>query len=151
MSISLFPIDLGLTRNFQKRSKSGKSDVVVELAGGQKVVLDDSVVENRRAVVGDGLLVRLQQRLELLQLGMLDQPVQVHLLEDVVGRQLLAPLVLVESGKHTASLLACDQVQGTQMDFISLTLEGLQRKVGLEQTSENGLNVKQIRGMVAVG
>ena len=69
-------------------------------------MLDDRVVEDGRPVRGERLLVRVEPRLEVLQLRPLDEPVEVHLLEDAKVGQPLAPLVLVEDGQHSAPLLA---------------------------------------------
>lgn len=53
----------------------------------------------------------LHERFELVQLGAADDPVQVHLLEYGVRRQLLAALVLEQSGQHARALLPCNTRQ----------------------------------------
>ena len=77
-----------ITGNFQESAEALEGDVVVQLARGEEVVLHDGVVEDGGAVGGDGLLVGLEQRLELDQVRALDQPVQVHLFQNGVGGQL---------------------------------------------------------------
>ncbi len=57
-------------------------------------------------VGGRGLLVRLEERVELDELAAADDAVEVHLLQDGVGLQLLAALVLEQGGQHAAALLA---------------------------------------------
>lgn len=49
----------------------------------------------------------LHERLELVQLGAADDAVQVHLLQDGVGGQLLAALVLEQGCQHSGALLSC--------------------------------------------
>lgn len=58
-------------------------------------------------VVGGGLLVGLQHVLKLCELVVADDPVKVHLLQDVVARQLLATLVLEQRSQHPGALLPC--------------------------------------------
>ena len=85
----IFPnINFLLTGNFEEGAESLKGDVVVELARGEEVVLDDGVVEDGGAVGSERLLVTLEEALELGQLGALDQPVEVHLLQNVERRKL---------------------------------------------------------------
>lgn len=45
---------------------------------------------------------------KLLQLVPSDNSIEVHLLQNTVGGQLLTALVLKESGQHTGTLLACN-------------------------------------------
>lgn len=56
-------------------------------------------------VCSSGLLVGHQHGGKLLQLVAPDDAVQVHLLQDAVGGQLLAPLVLEQRGQHPRPLL----------------------------------------------
>ena len=45
--------------------------------------------------------------LEILQIAAADNPVEVHLFEDVERRQLLTSLVLEQRGQHARPLLTC--------------------------------------------
>lgn len=53
-----------------------------------------------------GFLVRHQHGCKLLQLVASDDTVQVHLLQDAIGGQLLTALILEEGGQHSGTLLA---------------------------------------------
>ena len=46
----------------------------------------------------------LQQSFKFCELGALDQPVKIHLLQDVEAGELLAPLVLVQSRQHPGNV-----------------------------------------------
>lgn len=69
-------------------------------------MLEDSPVQDRGAIHNGRLLVGLQQRFELLQLGPADDALQVHLLQNGIGGQVLATFVLEECGQHARTLLS---------------------------------------------
>ena len=88
-------------------------------------MLDDSMFQDRGTISSDCLLVglgrgsyiirmskkatlvfhdHLQQSFKFCELGALDQPVKIHLLQDVEAGELLAPLVLVQSRQHPGNV-----------------------------------------------
>ena len=88
-------------------------------------MLDDSMFQDRGTISSDCLLVglargsyiirmstkatlvfhdHLQQSFEFCELGALDQPVKIHLLQDVEAGELLAPLILVQSRQHPGNV-----------------------------------------------
>ena len=89
-----------LWRNLQQQSKTFKSNVVIKFGGCQKIVFNDGMFQDRHPIRHDRLLMGLEQGLKLGQLRPLDQPVQVHLLQDVEAGQVGRPLVLVQVGQH---------------------------------------------------
>ena len=46
----------------------------------------------------------LQQSFKFCELGALDQPVKIHLLQDVEAGELLAPLIFVQSRQHPGNV-----------------------------------------------
>ena len=75
-------------------------------------MLDDGVLQDGHPVRHDRLLVDLQEGLELGELRPLDEPVQVHLLQDVEAGQALDPLVFIKRGQHPGPLLAGSSQDG---------------------------------------
>lgn len=69
--------------------------------------IGNSTLVSELTIGGGGLLVGLQHVLEFCELVVADNPVQVHLLQDVVARQLLATLILEQCSQHPGALLAC--------------------------------------------
>lgn len=94
--------------NFEQSAQLLERYVVVKFTRGQEIVLDDGAVENRRteAIGRASFLVRLQQSLELLELGSSNYTVEIHFLEDRVSWQLLTSLVLEKRRQHATSLLS---------------------------------------------
>ena len=95
-----------LRRDLAKCTEFFEPYVVVELAGSKQIVLNDGASDERRAVRGGCLLLRRQNGLELLDLIGANDAIEVHLLEYVVGGQLLASLVFEQSGEEARALLA---------------------------------------------
>ena len=67
-----------------------------------------------------GLLMWLQHVLEFCKFIVADDPVKVHLLQDMIAGQLLATLILEQCPQHPGSLLACKQHH--TMLYLSLKL-----------------------------
>jgi hypothetical protein len=55
---------LVVTRYFKQSSKSSECDVIVELAGGKEVVLNDRMIKDGRPIGGYGFLYKQKKSLK---------------------------------------------------------------------------------------
>ena len=78
---------------FQDRGTISSDCFLVGLARGSCVIR----MSTKGLIVFDD---HLQQSFKFCELGALDQPVEIHLLQDVKAGELLAPLILVQSRQH---------------------------------------------------